>query len=1710
MKTEKIICRFRLQFVTLLLMVSMVLPTVMWAAINPTKPSSGDGSSSNPYQISTAAHLYWFAGLVNGTLTDGTAKNTAACAKLTANITVNSGVLKSDGTINSDNVSGFTAWTPIGYFNSSSDYACYNGTFDGNGKTISGLYLSKTLSYMGLFGYSSGTIKNVGVVDSYFKGYEYIGGVCGLNSGKVELCYSKSYLTGSNIGGVCGLNYPGANITNCYHIGTITGDTNIGGVCGANSNDASITNCHNVGSLSGSTSVGSVCGNNTGTISNCYYDSDKCTIKGINGADVSGQAKGKTTAQFQSGEIAFILQGSQSEIVWGQTIGTDSYPVIGGAKVNCGYLVNDCIRVYTNSDVTATPNHVLDTNGFCTRCGGCQPAEKVSSTHHAELNATHNGYYAIENAGQLYWFAALVSGKLEYMPKDATANAVLTTNITVNENVLKSDGTLADDVSNLKIWNYFGNINVDPSTGQSDYNFYGIFDGNYHTISGLYVNGASFMTMGAGLFCVLYGTIKNLGIVDSFFKVSVVVGTVGSVCGQNYGTILNCYNKGTISGVSNGGGLCGVNKQESTIRNCYNAGFVDASSGSYFGGVCGSNAGIISECYNIGKVKAYTYVGGVCGVNMGSIFNSYNMNVVSGSNSIGGLCGLNEDVSIVKNCYFDSDVYTGGAFGNEPQGEVANVEGKSTAQFNSGEVAYLLGQGCTQGETVYNGSVWGQTVGTDNYPVIGGPKVYYGYPCNESVLTYSNFNLSAVPTDHNYINGFCKFCDNYHPATAVSSSHHPELNDTHNGYYAIENAGELYWFAKEVNSGNSCIKAVLTTNIIVNTGVLKSDGTLADNANEFRSWTPIGFLYPNNTAELFNGMFDGNGKTISGLYFNRGNNISVGLVGYADDDVWIKNVGIVDTYFNGYFHVGGVCGGNSGKITNCYSNAVISGTSRSIGGVCGYNNGTLNNSYFSGIVSDKTGTYIGSVCGEITKNSIINNCYYDKDKSSVKGINGADVSGEAEGKTFAQFQSGEVAYLLEKGCQVNDTFYEGSVWGQLLGTDEYPVIDGSKTVYYGYTDCDPNKEKIYSNMKLLSEAKHVYANGFCSYCNEFQPALKNESDYYEISNAGQLYWFANLVNSTTNGIAMNTGAKAKLLDDIVVNEGEVAQCGGTKADGWREWTTMCKTPNSYEGIFDGNGHTISGLYFNDTDAGDVGFFSYVKNGGIVKNMGVVNSYLRGLKNVGGISGQNSGEISECHNRSTIIASGDYSGGLCGENYGSIINSYNLGEVSGSNLVGGVCGSIDGTGEVENCKNMSTVSATTNNVGGISGQNKGGTIRNSKNTGKIIGVNHVGGICGQNYSTITAGINEGVVDATGKSAGGLCGAKYGGDVTNSYNIGSVKGGDYVGGILGYSSLGSLVNCFNASIVSGSTNNVGGVCGNNYSGTLTNCYHDSNSYGGQAVGSANGTITQVEGKTTEQFENGEVAYLLAQGTDGSVWGQQLGVDNYPVLNSDYKLIVTSKGNNNTYWSTFSNLTSDVTLSVPEDRTLAVYNATVNEQTMTLTKRIDNQVAKGEGVLLKSDDVYVNVKANENNELTGETYDNNNLVATPATEQTIDAETGFTLYRLTYNKVDTKEGLGFYLGVVKDAEGNVTSNNGSQLKATPGKAYLKVAKSPSGTAPIRGFVIGEEDNTTGIDVITINGIDTNDSKVDDNVYDLMGRKVSKPAKGIYIKNGKKVIIK
>lgn len=384
------------------------------------------------------------------------------------------------------------------------------------------------------------------------------------------------------------------------------------------------------------------------------------------------------------------------------------------------------------------------------------------------------------------------------------------------------------------------------------------------------------------------------------------------------------------------------------------------------------------------------------------------------------------------------------------------------------------------------------------------------------------------------------------------------------------------------------------------------------------------------------------------------------------------------------------------------------------------------------------------------------------------------------------------------------------------------------------------------------------------------------------------------------------------------------------------------------------------------------------------------------------------------------------------------------------------------------------------------------------------------MCGANSSNITNCFNKGTVSGQ-YEIGGVCGFN-GGKTTNCFNEGTVSGQYNLGGVCGFTNYGVIKNCFNEGIVSGTDSKVGGVCGANYSSTITNCYYlYETATGGIEGKDVPGKAVE---KSKEQFKSGEVAWLLnGKGVGEQVWGQQLGIDPSPVLGSDYKVVKAAQGDKDanghyTYWATFSNLKNDVTLSVPSEsgRTLNVYNATVSGGKLTLTQRSDDQVAKGEGVLLKTDGEYVNAKANETNDLTKASSD---LVATPAEAQIVTAN-GYILYRLTYKNDTNKEGLGFYLGVDNDNN----SYDGTSLKATPGKAYLKVsenaAKAPSSAALTRSFVFGGGNETTGIDGITIMGTDVQRHGTIEGIFDLQGRKISNPTKGIYIKNNKKVIIK
>ena len=424
----------------------------------------------------------------------------------------------------------------------------------------------------------------------------------------------------------------------------------------------------------------------------------------------------------------------------------------------------------------------------------------------------------------------------------------------------------------------------------------------------------------------------------------------------------------------------------------------------------------------------------------------------------------------------------------------------------------------------------------------------------------------------------------------------------------------------------------------------------------------------------------------------------------------------------------------------------------------------------------------------------------------------------------------------------------------------------------------------------VEECKHegveitFNSNGFgnCPKCNTavYQPATETTDKYdinddgtkdtvYVISNAGQLYWFAGLVNGTLDGVEQNTSANAVLTADIVVNKNVLKPDGTLNERTFKEWTPIATSASPYTGIFEGQNHTISGLYFNQEDSYDVGLFG--RNNGKIANAGILDSYFYGTSKVGGV---------------------------CGNNYtGTITNCYNTGSVSGLGTLGGVSG-YNYTGSITNCYNTGNVSGSSGFVGGVSGYNSKGTIINSYNAGSVSGLEYVGGVSGINYTgSITDCYNIGSVSGSEGNVGGVNGYNDGGTITNSYNAGSVSGIErYVGGVCGDNNTGTITNCYNTSSVSGKEQYVGGVIGRNESNaTITNCYYDSTVYTGAAIGkNSSGTTEKVEGKTTDEFKTGEVAYLLSQGCstgegdntvtyDGSIWGQALGGngDTYPVL-------------------------------------------------------------------------------------------------------------------------------------------------------------------------------------------------------------------------------------
>ena len=303
--------------VTMLLLVMAILMPYEGAWAQTTKqPAKGNGSADNPYKISTAAELVWFRNHVN----EG---NVKASATLTEDIDLSEFCHAADAATNTKELS----WDPIG--NSDNKY---QGTFDGNGKTIRNLYINSTIRYKGFFGYAvdcriknitfdnakvkttdvygtgilagafeKGTIENIKILaNCSVEGTENTGGIAGAGAGNISNCENRAMVNGTNkVGGIVGNCYDNT-ISSCANYGAVTGTGYaVGGMVGYFSS-GTMQNSANYGDISGDALLGNLIGyanicniNNVlgvGNITANYADSNGLIVGYI--ADASSSASG--------------------------------------------------------------------------------------------------------------------------------------------------------------------------------------------------------------------------------------------------------------------------------------------------------------------------------------------------------------------------------------------------------------------------------------------------------------------------------------------------------------------------------------------------------------------------------------------------------------------------------------------------------------------------------------------------------------------------------------------------------------------------------------------------------------------------------------------------------------------------------------------------------------------------------------------------------------------------------------------------------------------------------------------------------------------------------------------------------------------------------------------------------------------------------------------------------------------------------------------------------------------------------------------------------------------------------------------------------------------------------------------------------------------------------------------------------------------------
>src|SRR5574344_1139785 len=933
--------------------------------------------ASGTYLINNAVDLKLFADKVNAT-TDNAGLN----AKLMADIDLSSICGANVGTSGPN-------WTPIanaaaGYQDWTTPVKLYTGTFDGNNKTISGLYIhGNSNHHNALFYYNGGTIKNLTVdvdidakaFDAAIADYNYgtishctskgkikggtqVGGLVTKNNGIIEYCTNEVAITdgllGGNIGGIAELN--NKEVKYCINKGTVssTEGSMAGGIVA--NNGGTVSNCANLATVSSKGYAGGIIGNATlGTINNCYNIADVTSLGGIQdgehyypsyagaiigyvdgsttttnchylstltlkrsdkdttlvGVGTGGTYEANTYAQtadvFKSGIVTRLLNGGNGTTesatsVWGQnlaTTGGDAYPVMmtdGNANAvycvtasankyygNTGNVITlpaisssavtySDLKInygdgnYTDGNTMYTSTYMIADNDAVLTIGG---ATVVDMAQHTE---TIDGktYYQISTAEQMKWLSYYVNASSDH----AATNARLMNNIDLSSVCSATAGN----------WTPIGNSYT--------ISYSGTFDGNGKAISNLYIANAT--TDNQGLFgYARNNVIKNLSVSGNITSTATNVGLLTGY--SNSGQIIHCISSGSASGSMYVGGIAGSNEYGGSITQCVNKAELSSTSGIIGGITANCNGSSVTDCLNEGTVKAgnngYKNTAGIVGsaIDGGTIKNCLNMGKVYVAGALtedypilGSDQNTSNPATLTNNYYLNTLNSTAVKYGTA----------KTADELKTGIVARLLngGDGTTESAT----SAWGQnlaTTGGDAYPVMmteNNANAVYCVTVGTNKYYDNTGKVITIPAATTAFVDEKIYTGDYKDAsgTVVSGSSTVQTADitlsqsvdnmaSHksnaDSYYEISTPVQMKWFEYYVNATTShaATNARLMADIDLSSICGANVGTGGTN------WMPIANIaagYQDRTPKkLYTGTFDGNNKTISGLYIHGDN-----------------------------------------------------------------------------------------------------------------------------------------------------------------------------------------------------------------------------------------------------------------------------------------------------------------------------------------------------------------------------------------------------------------------------------------------------------------------------------------------------------------------------------------------------------------------------------------------------------------------------------------------------------------------------------------------------------------------------------------------------------------------------------------------------------------------------------------------------------------------